>query len=377
MDKFSVIVVGLGAMGSSAAMQLASRGHSVLGLDAHAPPHTLGSHHGESRIIRKAYYEHPSYVPLLDRTFALWTELAAHSSDRLMTLNGGLMIGRPDGELVKGVLESARQHKLQHTMLSPAQLADRVPVFQLDREMVAVLEPDAGILYPETCVRLFLGLAKSHGARLHVGEVVSDWRADADGVSVKTDRATYRASKLVLSAGAWLGQLVPAMRPNLTIERQVVIQVRPRADAAHFRPDQLPIFCLEEEDASFFYGIPDLGNGFKVGQHHAGVIHASADAVDRTVNAHDIDIVRAFLARHIPQGNGPLVSSVVCLYTNTPDIHFAIDHLPGESDVVVASVCSGHGFKFAPVVGEIIADLVDGKRPEFDLSMFGARRLVG
>ncbi len=377
MDKFDVIVVGLGAMGSSAAMQLATRGHSVLGLDAHAPPHTLGSHHGESRIIRKAYYEHPSYVPLLDRTFALWTELAAHSSNRLMTLNGGLMIGRPDGELVKGVLESARQHKLQHTMLSPDQLADRVPVFQLDREMVAVLEPDAGILYPETCVRLFLELAKSHGARLHIGEAVSDWRAGADGVSVKTDHATYRASKLILSAGAWLGQLVPAMRPNLAIERQVVIQVRPRADVARFRPDQLPIFCLEEEDASFFYGIPDLGNGFKVGQHHAGVIYASADAIDRTVNAHDIDIVREFLARHIPQGNGPLVSSVVCLYTNTPDIHFAIDHLPGESDVVVASVCSGHGFKFAPVVGEIIADLVEGKRPEFDVSMFGARRLVG
>ncbi len=377
MDKFDVIVVGLGAMGSSAAMQLATRGHSVLGLDAHAPPHIMGSHHGESRIIRKAYYEHPSYVPLLDRTFALWTELAALGNHRLMTLTGGLMIGRPDGELVSGVLESAREHKLKHTMLSPDQLADRVPVFQLDRDMVAVLEPDAGILYPETCVRLFLERAKSHGVRLQVDEPVREWRAGADGVSVKTGLATYRASKLVLSAGPWLGQLVPALRSNLAVERQVVIQVTPRADAARFRPDQLPIFCLEEADMRFFYGIPDLGNGLKVGQHHAGLTHASADEVDRTVFAHDIDIVREFLARHIPQGNGPLVSSVVCLYTNTPDIHFAIDHLPGESDVVVASACSGHGFKFAPVVGEIIADLVEGRRPAFDLSMFGARRLLG
>ncbi|MFM9883537.1 MAG: N-methyl-L-tryptophan oxidase [Burkholderiales bacterium] len=377
MDKFDVIVVGLGAMGSSAAMQLAKRGQTVLGLDAHAPPHNLGSHHGESRIIRKAYYEHPSYVPLLDRTFALWAELAADSNDRLMTLTGGLMMGRPDGELVRGVLESARQHKLQHTLLSPDQLAARFPVFQLDRDMVAVLEPDAGILYPETCVRLFLELARSRGARLQVGESVREWHAEPDGVRVITDHATYRASKLVLSAGAWLGQLVPALRPNLAVERQVVIQVTPRANAARFRPDQLPIFCLEEADASFFYGIPDLGNGLKVGQHHAGAIHAIADDVDRTVNAHDIDIVRAFLARHVPQGNGPLVSSVVCLYTNTPDIHFAIDHLPGEPDVVVASACSGHGFKFAPVVGEIVADLVAGKRPGFDLSMFGAQRLLG
>ncbi|MFN0305301.1 MAG: N-methyl-L-tryptophan oxidase [Burkholderiales bacterium] len=377
MDKFDVIVVGLGAMGASAAMQLATRGHSVLGIDAHAPPHNLGSHHGESRIIRKAYYEHPSYVPLLDRTFALWTELAAEGNHRLMTLTGGLMIGRPDGELVSGVLESARQHKLRHTMLSPDQLADRIPVFRLDRDMVAVLEPDAGILYPETCVRLFLDRAKSKGARIQTSEAAIEWHAGADGVSVKTDRASYRASRLVLSAGAWLGQLVPALRPNLMVERQVVIQVTPRADAARFRPDQLPIFCLEEADMRFFYGIPDLGNGLKVGQHHAGLTYGSAEEVDRTVNDQDIDIVREFLARHMPHGNGPLVSSVVCLYTNTPDIHFALDYLPDEPDVVVASACSGHGFKFAPVVGEIIADLVEGKRPAFDLSMFGARRLVG
>ncbi len=376
MDKYDVIVIGLGAMGASAAMQLAERGRSVLGLDAHEPPHQHGSHHGESRIIRKAYYEHPSYVPLLDRTFALWSEIAARSGQRLMTLTGGLMIGHPDGELVDGVLASARQHGLHHTMLSREQLAKRFPVFAIDDGMVGVLEPDAGILYPETCVQAFLDLAKARNAHLRTGEAVRDWQAEPSGVRVRTDRATYRASTLVLSAGAGLGQLAPAMRPRLLVERQVVMHVTPRTEAARFRPDQLPIFCLEEADASFFYGIPDLGNGLKVGQHHAGATHASADAVDRTVNERDIGNVRAFLARRMPAGNGPLVSSLVCLYTNTPDMHFAIDHLPGEENVVVASACSGHGFKFAPVVGEIIADLVDGKRPSFDLSMFSAQRLV-
>ncbi len=376
MDKFDVIVVGLGAMGASATMQLALRGRSVLGLDVHAPPHQHGSHHGESRIIRKAYYEHPSYVPLLERTFALWSDLEERSKQRLMTLTGGLMIGRPGGELVEGVLESAKQHRLQHTVLSRQQLKERFPVFETDRDMVAVLEPDAGILYPETCVRSFLDLAKAHGAHLRTGEAVREWHAHPDGVTVTTDRATYRASRLALAAGAGLGELVPALRGNLLVERQVVLHLKPREEAPRFRPDQLPIFCLEEPDASFFYGIPDLGNGLKVGQHHAGATNRSANDVDRSINDQDIGNVRAFLARRMPWANGSLGSSVVCLYTNTPDMHFAIDQLPGQPDVVVASVCSGHGFKFAPVVGEIIADLVEDKRPGFDLSMFGAKRLL-
>lgn len=376
MDKLDVIVVGLGAMGASAAMRLAMRGRSVLGLDVHEPPHQHGSHHGESRIIRKAYYEHPSYVPLLERTFALWSDLEARSKQRLMTLTGGLMIGRPGGELVRGVLESAKQHRLQHTVFSRRQLAERFPVFEVDQDMVAVLEPDAGILYPESCVRSFLDLAKAHGAQLRTGEAVREWHAHPDGVTVTTDRAIYRASRLALAAGAGLGQLVPALRANLLVERQVVLHFKPRAETPRFRPDQLPIFCLEEPDSSFFYGIPDLGNGMKVGQHHAGATHRSANDVDRSINDQDIGNVREFLAKRMPWGNGSLVSSVVCLYTNTPDMHFAIDHLPGQPGVVVASACSGHGFKFAPVVGEIIADLVEDKRPGFDLSMFGAKRLA-
>jgi sarcosine oxidase len=376
MDKFDVIVVGLGTMGAAAALTLADRGQKVLGFDAYRPPHPLGSHHGESRIIRKAYYEHPSYVPLIERSYALWSALETRANSRLMTKTGGLMIGQPESGLVSGALQSARQHKLPHAFLSQQDMRDRFPVFQLDAGMVAVHEPDAGILYPEQCVQTFLNLAALRGATLRFGEAVRSWQSTGDGISVVTEQATYRAAKLVLAAGAWLGPLAPALQSKLTIERQVVLHIEPREQAPLFRPDRLPIFCLEEANGGFFYGIPDLGNGLKVGQHYAGPRHTRADAVDRTVHARDVEIVRDYLARRMPAGNGQLASSLVCLYTDTPDLHFALDYYPSHDNVVVASVCSGHGFKFAPVVGEVIADLISGKRPAFDLSLFGARRLV-
>lgn len=376
MDKFDVIVVGLGTMGASATLQLALRGQRVLGFDAHHPPHSFGSHHGESRIIRKAYYEDPSYVPLIERSYELWSELEARAKARLMTRTGGLMIGHPESGLVSGALQSARQHELPHTILSKQAMHDRFPVFQLDADMVAVHEPDAGVLYPETCVQTFLDLAAARGAILQYGEAVRSWQATGDGVSVATERATYRAAKLVLAAGAWLGELAPALRSNLTIERQVVLHLQPREQTPLFRADKLPIFCLEEAGGDFFYGIPDLGNGLKVGRHYAGPKHTNVDTVDRTVHAGDVDIVRGYLTRRMPNANGPLLSSLVCLYTDTPDLHFALDRYPGYDNVILASVCSGHGFKFAPVVGEVIADLVDGKRPTFDLSLFAATRLL-
>ncbi len=376
MDKFDVIVVGLGTMGAASALTLADRGQKVLGLDAHHPPHAFGSHHGESRIIRKAYYEDPSYVPLIERSYRLWTALEARAKASLMTRTGGLMIGRPESGLVSGALQSARQHQLQHTVLSQQAMRDRFPVFQLDAEMVAVLEPDAGILYPEQCVQTLLDLATARGATLRYGEAVRSWQSTSDGVSVVTEQATYRAEKLVLVPGPWLGELAPALQSKLTIERQVVLHVEPHAQAPLFRADKLPIFCLEEADGNFFYGIPDLGSGLKVGQHYAGPKHTRVDTVDRTVHPRDVDLVRAYLAHRMPGANGTLLSSLVCLYTDTPDLHFAIDHYPSHDNVVVASVCSGHGFKFAPVIGEVIGDLIAGNRPAFDLSLFNADRLL-
>jgi sarcosine oxidase len=372
---YDVIVVGLGAMGSAAAYQLASRGVRVLGIDAHHPPHLHGSHHGESRIIRKAYYEHPAYVPLLERTFALWAELAERSGARLLLKTGGLMIGTEAGELVSGVRASVRAHGLAHEFLSTRAVATRYPLFHLDPAMVAVWEADAGILFPESCIRAFLDGATAAHAALRFSEPVQEWKTTGAGVQVTTTRGVYAAGALVLAAGIGMRDLVAELRPQLRVERQVFAHFEPAGDRTLFAPTRFSIFCIEEPDGAFFYGFPDLGGGCKFGRHHDGAIGEPAD-LTRDVTESDIADLRGFLARRIPAANGTLADSAVCRYTNTPDFHFVIDRHPRLDNVIVASVCSGHGFKFSAVVGEIIADLVAGTTPAFDLSMFRIARLL-
>jgi sarcosine oxidase len=350
---YDVIVIGLGAMGSASAYALAARGLRVLGLDAHHPPHRHGSHHGESRIIRKAYYEHPAYVPLLERAFAAWRELEERAREPLFLRTGGLMIGAPTGELVPGVLASARAHRLPHEVLSADALARRYPQFRADRSMIAVWEGDAGILYPEACIRAFLEGARAAGAELRYGEAVQEWTCGPDGVRVDTTSGRYAGATLVLAAGSGMGELVAELRAHLRVERQVFAHFAPAA-----RLDRLPIFCLEEPDGAFYYGFPDLGSGCKVARHHGEA---------------DVTELRAFLERRLPQANGELKASEECLYTNTQDFHFLIDRHPRHPEVILASVCSGHGFKFASVMGEIIAGLVEGRACAFDLSLFRMR----
>jgi sarcosine oxidase len=357
--KYDVVVVGLGAMGSAAAYALAARGLRVLGLDRHHPPHREGSHHGESRIIRKAYYEHPAYVPMLERAFAAWRELEDRARTALFLRTGGLMIGAEAGELVPGVLASARAHRLQHEVLASAALAARYPQFRVDPSMIAVWENDAGILYPEACIRAFLEGARAANAELRYGDPVREWACGPEGVRVSTADNRYASSALVLTAGAGMSDLVPALQTHLHVERQVVAHFTPASEPAALRLPRFPIFCLEEPDGGFFYGFPDLGSGCKIARHHG-------DA--------DIAELRGFMQRRLPQANGALQRRDECLYTNTPDFHFLVDRHPRHDEVIVASVCSGHGFKFASVMGEIVAELVQGRRPAFDLSMYGMGR---
>jgi sarcosine oxidase len=370
-----VIVVGLGSMGSAVAYHLGRRGLRVLGFDAHEPPHRYGSHHGESRIIRKAYYEHPAYVPLLERAFASWAELAEESRATLLLKTGGLMIGTDAGELVPGVLASVRAHGLAHELLSSTEAMARYPPFRLDQEMVAVWEADAGVLFPETCIRTFLAGAAAAGADFRFGEAVQAWTDIPGGVQVNSTRGTYSADTLVLTAGIGMRALITNLRTRLRVERQVVAHFAPVADEPSFAPDRLPIFCIEEPDGAFYYGFPDLGSGCKFGRHHAGMSGEPA-SLPREVAAPDLADLRGFLARRMPQASGALGASAVCLYTNTPDFHFVIDRHPHHRNVIVASVCSGHGFKFSSVVGEIVADLACDATPPFDLSMFRMTRLL-
>lgn len=362
--RHDVIVVGLGAMGSAAAYHLARRGARVLGLDRFAPPHQRGSSHGQTRIIRRAYFEDPVYVPLVDRAYALWDALADEVGEALLLRTGGLMIGRPDGVLVGGALQSARQHGLAHEVLDADALRSRHPALQPDADMVGVFEPDAGVLFPEACIAAHLALARRRGAELRIDTEVSDWSSDADGVRVRTAVGEHHADQLLIAAGAWLPRLVPALADRFRVERQLLFWFDALGDAAPFAPARCPIHLWEWAPQRFFYGFPELGEGIKLAVHHEGET-ADPDAPRRAADTTEIAAIRALAERFVPAAAGRLRASASCLYTNSVDGHFRIDRLPDAPRVLVASPCSGHGFKFASAIGEGLASwLLSGQAPD-------------
>jgi sarcosine oxidase len=370
-DSYDAIIVGLGAMGSAAAYHLAKSGRRVLGFDRFHPPHELGSSHGLTRIIREAYFEHPLYVPLVQRAYELWAELENHSGRRLLTPTGGLMIGPRDGPLVSGALRSAREHRLQHELLSASQLRQRFPAFTPAPDAVAVWEPRAGVLVPELAVKTHLELAAELGANLQFDEPVTSWSAEADGVQVSTARGSWRAKRLLLSAGPWLTELIQDWSLPLRIERQVLCWFEPLRNRDHL--SRIPIYICEYESGRFFYGFPDSPDGMKAAIHHQGE-STQPGTVRREVEAGEIEAVRSSLAGLLPEAAGTFRSATVCLYTNAPDEHFIVGQHPKHPQVILASPCSGHGFKFSPAIGEIAACLLEGKRPQFDLSLFRPER---
>ena len=370
-----VIVIGLGAMGSATAYHLARRGQRVLGLDRFSPPHTMGSSHGQTRIIREAYFEHPSYVPIVQRAYVLWDELARAVNAPLLLPTGGLMIGAPDSIVFSGAKRSADTHRLPHEVLSASEVRQRFPALRPSDDMMAVLEPRAGILFPERCIAAHLALAARHGANLRTEEPVVRWIAAGDGVEVTTTKGVYRAGQMILSAGSWARKLLPDLDPPLTIERQVLFWFDPKSAPTLFYAEHFPIHLWQVdagEGVKFFYGFPDLGEGVKIAGHHQGAA-VSPDSVSREVAPAEVDAMRGLLRRYLPQADGPLRSSTVCLYTNTPDEHFWIDRHPAHPQVIIASPCSGHGFKFSSAIGEILGDMVTSGISQFDLSLFKNR----
>lgn len=375
---FDVIVAGLGAMGSAAAWQLAARGARVLGLDRLAPPHVHGSTHGRSRIIREAYYEDPAYVPLVRRALELWEALERESGRALYRRTGGLMLGPARGTLVAGARRSAIEHDLPYEELAAAAVRHRAPAIHAPDDWVGLFESRAGVLDPERCVEAMLDGARRYGAVLRTEEPLVDFGAHGRAVTVRTARGRYEARALVLAVGAWLPRVLPALAPALQVERQVMLWLAPAAHPEWFRADRLPIAMLEYAPDRFFYVIPDSGHGVKVAIHHEGEV-VDPDAARTPVSAADVERVRALVARFLPDADGELLDGATCLYTNTPDCHFLIDRHPRHAGVVVASPCSGHGFKFAPAIGEALADLALGEAPRADLRpfAFSAERGLG
>jgi len=370
-SRFDVIIVGLGAMGSAAAYHLARCGKRILGLDRFAPPHAFGSSHGQTRIIREAYFEHPLYVPLVQRAYELWAELEKEAERSLFRETGGLMIGKPDSAVVAGATRSAREHSLPHEVFSAAEVRSRFPALQPTDEMLAVWEPRAGILFPETCIEAHLTMARKQGADLRTDEPAVSWEGEGGGVRVVTSKGAYQANQLVLTAGSWIQSLLRDLQLPLVVERQVQFWFEPK-HPLQFQPERCPIHVWEHERGRFFYGFPDLGGGVKVARHHEGE-RVNPDSINREVQPDEIEAMRAVVRQFHPNADGPLRSTVVCMYTNTPDGHFFIDRHPAHPQVLIASPCSGHGFKFASVIGEVMADLLTVGQTEFDLSLFRNR----
>jgi len=374
--RYDVIVIGVGAMGSATVYQLARRGVRVLGLEQFDIPHDRGSSHGTNRIIRLAYWEHPSYVPLLRRAYELWREIEHVSGERLLIITGGVDAGPEDSPTVRGSLRSCALHHLYHETLDAAALHARFPGYRLAPEMVAVYQPDGGFVMSERSIVAYVNAAHDAGADVRAREPVLGWEPHGDGVRVRTAHDTYAAANLVLTAGAWAGTLVPGLARLAVPERQVLIWTQPRRPE-WFRLDTFPVFNMETDEGRF-YGFPAYGvPGFKFGKYHHRGEATDADRVDREIHPEDEAVLREGIRRYFPDADGPTMALKPCLFTNSPDEHFILDVHPGLPQVSIAAGFSGHGFKFASVVGEIMADLATAGGTRFDLGLFRLARFSG
>jgi sarcosine oxidase len=375
--QYDVIVLGLGDMGSAALAHLAARGKKVVGLEQFSPAHSMGSSHGQTRVIRQAYFEDPAYVPLLLRAYELWADLERQTGRHLFLKTGGLMTGYAGSEVVAGSTRSAREWNLAHEVLTAADIRRRYPVLTPLDDEVALYEPNAGILFPEECILAHLQVAVAAGAEARFGTKVTGWQATpGGGVTVRTTDGEFSADRLVICAGAWFGKLAPELNLPLKIERNVLHWFDPAANAPDFAPERFPIFLLQRRGVPIFYGFPAMpGQGFKVAIHHSER-YTTADEIDRTVAPAEVEAMRQIFSGFLPSANGTWRRSAVCMYTNTPDEHFVIGIHPQHPQVVVAGGFSGHGYKFCSVMGEVLTDLaIQGGTPH-PIGLFSPTRFA-
>jgi sarcosine oxidase len=375
---YDVIVIGLGGMGSAAACRLAERGLRVLGIDQFAPVHNQGSSHGGSRITRQAYFEDPAYVPLLLRTFELWPRIEADTGRHILHLTGGVMVGKSDSRTVAGAQASARQWNLDHELLGATALRERFPTLDPAEDDVALYESKAGFVVPEASVAAHLQLAARAGADLHYEEPVLRWEATDTGVRVYTGHNVYTADRLAVCPGAWAPELLAELRIPFTVERQIQYWFQPDGDISRFGEDRHPIYIWEADGGRQFYGFPTHGDparDVKVAFFRGGKT-CTPQTIDRSVYSEEVDAMAGFIRPRIPDLPGTFLRAATCMYTSTPDEHFVIANHPSVANTVVACGFSGHGFKFVPVVGEIVADLVIDGRTRHPIDLFDPSRFV-
>jgi sarcosine oxidase len=367
-----VAVVGCGAMGAATGWRLAMRGAKVVAFDRHSPPHAFGSSHGESRITRTAYFEGAWYVPLLQETFPLWRELERAAGAQLLTMTGALMIGPPSSEVVTGALAAATTHGLDARLLNATELRHDYPAHVAEPGDVAVLDVQAGFVRPEAAVSAMIGRLLALGGEIRGGVVVNEVNSRPDGVEVVTDAGRETFDAAVIAAGPWMRDLCAL---PLAVERQVLAWFQIEKDVDWLTPERFPVF-FQQTELGDMYGFPTLdGASVKIARHHDGEL-TDPEAVRRDVDDTDLRPMRAFARSYLRGVTGNVTRTAVCMYTNTPDGHFVIDLHPDDSRIVVISACSGHGFKFAPVIGDVATDLVTKRRTPRDISRFSVKRFA-
>ena len=377
-DRYDAIVIGLGGMGTASAFHLARRGRRVLGLEQHDLLHEQGSSHGLTRIIRLAYHEDPSYVPLLRRSYELWHELEDRAGEPLLITTGSLEGGPEDGETFRGALHAAELHEIPHEVLDAAELRRRHPAYAgFDPATRVVWQPDGGFLLAERTMLAHVNQAIAAGADLRFREPVISWEPiGQDGVRVTTARSSYEADRLVITAGPWARRLVPQLEALAVPERQVLAWLQPTRPEL-FEPDRFPVFLVDVEEGSY-YGFPvhDVP-GFKFGRYHHLREPIDPDDPDRAAHPEDERVLRSFAERYFPDGAGATVMLKACIFTNSPDEHFIIDRLADTPQVSIAAGFSGHGYKFCSVVGEIMADLATHDGTRHEIGLFRLDRFAG
>jgi sarcosine oxidase len=362
-------VVGLGATGSAALCRLARRGVHAIGFEQFETGHDLGSSHGPTRIFRLAHFENASYVPLLRRAYALWRELESIAQRPFVDRTGIVEIGPAGGDLIKGTLAAAQRHNLPHEVMDAKALMRRYPTYTLAEDFAAVLQPDGGIIAARSAIETNIRIATEAGARVRSGEKVLSIEPKGKGVRLRTEHDEIEVDGAIIAAGPWMGSLLPELKLPLRVTRQVVGWFEPH-DPAPFAADRFPVFLLESR-FGIHYGFPNDGRmGIKVSKHHHRDETVTPDLCNRNVTAEDVALIRAPLAQFIPGANGRLLNAQTCLYTMTPDDTFIVDRMAGFPHIVIASPCCGHGFKFSPVIGEIVADLAVLGTTEHDISQF-------
>ncbi|MEM4781088.1 MAG: N-methyl-L-tryptophan oxidase [Halalkalicoccus sp.] len=355
-DHYDDIVIGVGGMGSATAYQLAKRGRTVLGLERYDVPHAMGSSHGVSRIIRLAYYEHPSYVPLVRRAYELWEEIGTRHGEQLLFETGSIDAAPAEDPLFRGSLRSCEEYDIDHEVLSGSEVNERYPGYELPEGYRAVYQPNGGYVLSERAIVAHVTAAQREGARIQARERVIDWEPEGDGVRVRTDRGEYTADDLVIASGAWATEHVEALDGIAVPQRQVLAWLQPQ-EPRRFAPENFPVWNLQVEEGRF-YGLPIVNvPGFKFGRYTHRQQDVDPDAMNREPEPEDERLLREFAERYFPTGAGPTMRLATCMFTNTPDGQFVVDRHPDHPQVVFGAGFSGHGYKFASVIGEILADL--------------------